>query len=215
VGQSRKEAYLALADRTTVVELRRFLRAVIQADEYGIAVADMLRTQAIELRLKRRQRAEEKAMKITVKVIFPLMLLHSARVVHGAARASRAGHDESIQRHVSGHNDECNAIERGTRGRCLVCCALTRCIKAFLGVAALHYLRSAPLRVPASRWPAVPVVDTGDPYRFTKLRVERYAHIHGGTSGCASFMPQSPRWSCTEADHAVSIVPVQRRCHRT
>jgi len=74
VGQSRKEAYLALADRTTVVELRRFLRAVIQADEYGIAVADVLRTQASEMRLKRRQRAEEKAMKIPVKVIFPLML---------------------------------------------------------------------------------------------------------------------------------------------
>ncbi len=74
VGQSRKEAYLALADRTTVVELRRFLRAVIQADAYGIAVADVLRTQASEMRLKRRQRAEEKAMKIPVKVIFPLML---------------------------------------------------------------------------------------------------------------------------------------------
>ena len=74
VGQSRTEAYLALADRTTVVELRRFLRAVIQADEYGIAVADVLRTQASEMRLKRRQRAEEKAMKIPVKVIFPLML---------------------------------------------------------------------------------------------------------------------------------------------
>ena len=74
MGQSRKEAYLALADRTTVVELRRFLRAVIQADEYGIAVADVLRTQASEMRLKRRQRAEEKAMKIPVKVIFPLML---------------------------------------------------------------------------------------------------------------------------------------------
>jgi len=74
VGQSRKDAYLALADRTTVVELRRFLRAVIQADDYGIAVADVLRTQASEMRLKRRQRAEEKAMKIPVKVIFPLML---------------------------------------------------------------------------------------------------------------------------------------------
>ena len=73
-GQSRREAYLALADRSTVVDLRRFLRAVIQADAYGIAVADVLRTQASEMRLKRRQRAEEKAMKIPVKVIFPLML---------------------------------------------------------------------------------------------------------------------------------------------
>lgn len=74
VGRSRKEAYLALADRTTVNDLRRFLRAVIQADAYGIAIADVLRTQANEMRLKRRQKAEEKAMKIPVKVIFPLML---------------------------------------------------------------------------------------------------------------------------------------------
>jgi tight adherence protein C len=73
-GQSRREAYLALGERTTVVDLRRFLRAVIQADAYGIAVSEVLRTQASEMRLKRRQRAEEKAMKIPVKVIFPLML---------------------------------------------------------------------------------------------------------------------------------------------
>lgn len=73
-GQSRREAYLALAERSTVADLRRFLRAVIQADAYGIAIADVLRTQANEMRLKRRQRAEEKAMKIPVKVIFPLML---------------------------------------------------------------------------------------------------------------------------------------------
>ncbi len=74
LGQSRRDAYLALIDRTHVPDLRRFLRAVIQADIYGIAVADVLRTQASEMRLKRRQGAEEKAMKIPVKVIFPLML---------------------------------------------------------------------------------------------------------------------------------------------
>lgn len=74
LGQSRKAAYHALIDRTHVPDLRRFLRAVIQADIYGIAVADVLRTQASEMRLKRRQAAEEKAMKIPVKVIFPLML---------------------------------------------------------------------------------------------------------------------------------------------
>lgn len=55
-------------------DLRRFLRAVIQADQYGVAIADVLRTQASEMRMKRRQRAEEKAMQIPVKVIFPLML---------------------------------------------------------------------------------------------------------------------------------------------
>ncbi|MDT0276228.1 type II secretion system F family protein [Blastococcus goldschmidtiae] len=74
VGQPRRDAYLALAERTGVVDLRRFIRAVVQADQYGVSIADVLRTQAAEMRLKRRQRAEEKAMQIPVKVIFPLIL---------------------------------------------------------------------------------------------------------------------------------------------
>ncbi|MDP9429224.1 MAG: type II secretion system F family protein, partial [Actinomycetota bacterium] len=74
VGQPRREAYLALAERTGVPDLRRFVNAVIQADQYGVSIADVLRTQASEMRLKRRQRAEEKAMQIPVKVIFPLIL---------------------------------------------------------------------------------------------------------------------------------------------
>lgn len=74
VGRSRRGAYTDLAERTGAPDLRRFIRAVIQADKYGVAVADTLRTQAAEMRLKRRQRAEEKAMQIPVKVIFPLML---------------------------------------------------------------------------------------------------------------------------------------------
>lgn len=74
LGQPRRDAYAALAERTTVLDLRRFLRAVIQADAYGVAVASVLRAQAGEMRMKRRQRAEEKAMQIPVKVIFPLML---------------------------------------------------------------------------------------------------------------------------------------------
>jgi tight adherence protein C len=74
VGQPRREAYLALAERTGVPDLRRFIGAVVQADAYGVSIADVLRTQAHEMRLKRRQRAEEKAMQIPVKVIFPLIL---------------------------------------------------------------------------------------------------------------------------------------------
>ncbi len=73
VGQSRRQAYESLAKRTDVADLRRFIRAVIQADAYGIAIADVLRTQAGEMRLKRRMRAEEKAMQIPVKVVMPLM----------------------------------------------------------------------------------------------------------------------------------------------
>lgn len=74
MGRSRRQAYDALAARTDAVDLRRFIRAVIQADAYGISISDVLRTQAAEMRLKRRQRAEEKAMQIPVKVIFPLMV---------------------------------------------------------------------------------------------------------------------------------------------
>jgi tight adherence protein C len=74
VGQSRRQAYDSLGTRTAVPDLRKFVRAIVQADKYGIAVADVLRTQAAEMRMKRRQRAEQKAMQIPVKVIFPLML---------------------------------------------------------------------------------------------------------------------------------------------
>jgi tight adherence protein C len=74
VGLSRKEAYRALGERTSVPDLRTFVRSVIQADAYGISISGVLRTQAQEMRLKRRQRAEEKAMQIPVKVLFPLML---------------------------------------------------------------------------------------------------------------------------------------------
>ncbi len=74
VGQPRRDAYLALAERTGAPDLARFIRAVVQADAYGVSIADVLRTQAQEMRLKRRQRAEEKAMQIPVKVIFPLIL---------------------------------------------------------------------------------------------------------------------------------------------
>jgi tight adherence protein C len=73
-GQSRRQAYESLALRTGVPDLRKFVRAIIQADKYGVAIAGVLRTQAAEMRMKRRQRAEEKAMQLPIKVIFPLML---------------------------------------------------------------------------------------------------------------------------------------------
>ncbi|MDQ0731399.1 type II secretion system F family protein [Arthrobacter sp. B1I2] len=73
VGRSRAEAYEALGTRTDVPDLRAFIRSVVQADIYGIAIAKVLKTQAKQMRIKRRQRAEEKAMKLPVKVLFPLM----------------------------------------------------------------------------------------------------------------------------------------------
>lgn len=74
IGIPRGKAMRNLADRTTQTDLRHFVLAVIQAEGYGIPVADVLRTQAAEQRVKRRQRAEERAMKIPVKIIFPLIL---------------------------------------------------------------------------------------------------------------------------------------------
>jgi tight adherence protein C len=73
VGRTRRDAYLAMASRTDVPDLRSFVRSVVQADVYGIAIANVLRSQAKQMRVKRRQRAEEKAMKLPVKVLFPLM----------------------------------------------------------------------------------------------------------------------------------------------
>jgi tight adherence protein C len=73
VGRNRRDAYLGLAERTTVPEVRSFVQAVIQADEYGIAIGRVLRVQAKTLRLRRRQQAEQQAMKLPVKVLFPLL----------------------------------------------------------------------------------------------------------------------------------------------
>ncbi|WGM19281.1 type II secretion system F family protein [Paenarthrobacter sp. OM7] len=74
VGRPRQEAYEALAERSTVTDVRSFVLAVMQADKYGIGIANVLRAQAKQARVKRRQKAEEKAMKLPVKVLFPLML---------------------------------------------------------------------------------------------------------------------------------------------
>ncbi|MEO5994842.1 MAG: type II secretion system F family protein [Arthrobacter sp.] len=73
VGRSRRESYLALSARTNIPELRSFVQAVVQADTYGIAISRVLRIQAKVMRVKRRQRAEEKAMKLPVTILFPLL----------------------------------------------------------------------------------------------------------------------------------------------
>jgi tight adherence protein C len=73
VGRSRKDAYLAMSERVDVPDVRSFIRAVIQADAYGIAIAGVLKAQAGDMRIKRKQRAEEHAMKMPVKMLFPLI----------------------------------------------------------------------------------------------------------------------------------------------
>ncbi len=73
VGVPRREALGNMLARTDVPELRQFVNAMIQADSYGVPISRVLRSQAEEQREKRRFRAEERAMKLPVKVIFPLV----------------------------------------------------------------------------------------------------------------------------------------------
>jgi tight adherence protein C len=73
IGRSRVAALRALGRRTTVVELRSFCAIVVQANELGVPIANVLREQAKQMRVRRRQRAEELAQKVPVKILFPLV----------------------------------------------------------------------------------------------------------------------------------------------
>jgi len=74
LGVPRSDAFRHLAERTDVEELNAFALAMIQADVFGVSIASVLRTQAQQLRIKRRQRAEAKAQQTPVKIVFPLIL---------------------------------------------------------------------------------------------------------------------------------------------
>jgi tight adherence protein C len=75
MGMRRNDAIRGMGARTSVAELRSFCTAVVQASELGIPIANVLREQAQEMRLKRRQRADEQARKIPVKIVIPLVML--------------------------------------------------------------------------------------------------------------------------------------------
>jgi len=74
LGLSRKEALQNLKRRTEVPELSNFVMAITQADALGMPLGRVLHTQATEMRMKRRQWAREKAGKLPVKIMFPLVL---------------------------------------------------------------------------------------------------------------------------------------------
>ena len=74
IGITRDRALEGLLERTDVTDLRTFVHAFVQAERYGIPVARVLRVQADEMREKRRVRAEERAMKMPVKIVFPVVL---------------------------------------------------------------------------------------------------------------------------------------------
>lgn len=74
LGVPRQQALRNLVGRTDVPELRHFVFAIRQAEEYGLPISQVLRIQSKELRIRRRQIAEERAMKMPVKMVFPLAL---------------------------------------------------------------------------------------------------------------------------------------------
>lgn len=74
IGRSRSDAFRAMGDRNDVPELKSFTTAMVQAEAFGIPISDVLRVQSKEMRVKRRQNAEERAQKVPIKIIFPLVL---------------------------------------------------------------------------------------------------------------------------------------------
>jgi len=73
LGRNRKDALKGMVNRTGVEDLSYFVTSVIQTEQLGSDIANMLRIQSNTMRQKRRQRAEEAAMKVPVKMLFPLV----------------------------------------------------------------------------------------------------------------------------------------------
>ena len=73
VGKSRREALRDVIARTDVPALSNFIGAIIQAEQLGVPIAKVLQVQSEQLRIERRQRAEELAAKAPIKMLFPLV----------------------------------------------------------------------------------------------------------------------------------------------
>ena len=72
-GASRADAMRSMEQRTNVPEVRSFVLAILQADTFGVSIGRVLRAQADEMRIKRRQAAQEKAQKAPVKMMIPMV----------------------------------------------------------------------------------------------------------------------------------------------
>ncbi len=73
MGQARRDAFKALGERVDHPDLNAFISAIVQADQLGVSIGQVLRIQSEQLRDKRRQRAEEEAAKAPVKMMLPLV----------------------------------------------------------------------------------------------------------------------------------------------
>ena len=75
MGVNRRDAMRNMAARVNVPEVTAFVAAIIQADQLGVSIAKVLRIQSEQMRVRRRQRAEEKAMRAPLLMSFPLVVL--------------------------------------------------------------------------------------------------------------------------------------------
>jgi tight adherence protein C len=75
LGRTRREALKDLAQRTGVEDVQTFTAAVIQADQLGVSMSKILKLQSDQMRIRRRQRAEEEAQKAPIKMLFPMVFL--------------------------------------------------------------------------------------------------------------------------------------------
>ncbi len=73
VGKARRDALRDIVPRTEVIPLTNFIGAIIQAEQLGVSVSKVLQVQSEQLRIERRQRAEEQAAKAPIKMLFPLV----------------------------------------------------------------------------------------------------------------------------------------------
>jgi tight adherence protein C len=75
LGSSRAQAMRAMANRLDIVELSSFVSVILQSDQLGMSIADVLHAQANQMRIERRHWAQEQARKIPVKMLFPMVFL--------------------------------------------------------------------------------------------------------------------------------------------
>jgi tight adherence protein C len=73
MGRARRDAFVDMAERTGVDELRSLVNSIVQAESMGISIGSVIRVQTGVIRTKRRQRAEEQAFKAPIKMVFPLV----------------------------------------------------------------------------------------------------------------------------------------------
>jgi tight adherence protein C len=75
LGRVRREALRDMSARCGVDDVQTFVAAVIQAEQLGVSMSRILRIQSDQMRLRRRQRAEEEAHKAPIKMLFPMVFL--------------------------------------------------------------------------------------------------------------------------------------------